>query len=48
LGDTDSHPKIEVFVISRNAELAAAEADLSLVLVTLVGGNRLAVSPAEV
>jgi hypothetical protein len=48
LGDTDSHPKIEVFVISRNAELAAAEADLSLVLVVLVGGNRPAISPAEV
>jgi hypothetical protein len=48
LGDTDNHPKIEVFVISRNAEVTPAEADLSLVIVALVGTNRPVVSLAEV
>jgi hypothetical protein len=48
LGDTDSHPKIKVFIILRNAELAAAEADLSLILVALIRGNRPAISPTEV
>jgi hypothetical protein len=35
---------IEVFVISRNEELAPADADVSLALFALVG----AISPAEV
>jgi hypothetical protein len=42
LGDTDSCPKVEVFVISRSVELAAVQADLSLVIVALV------ISSAEV
>jgi hypothetical protein len=41
-------PKVDVVVISRNAELAAANADLSLVIVALVGGNRPAISSEEV
>ena len=48
MGDTVSHPKVEVFVILRNAELAATEADLSLVIVVLASGNRPTISSAEV
>jgi hypothetical protein len=48
LGDINSCPKVEVFVISRSAELATVEADLSLVIVTLAGGNRPAITLAEV
>jgi hypothetical protein len=44
-GDADSHPKIEVFVVPKNTELATPEADFSLVLVALIGGNQPAVSP---
>jgi hypothetical protein len=47
-GDTDCRPKVKVLVISRNTELATTEADLSLVLVALVGSNRPAVLLAEV
>jgi hypothetical protein len=47
LGDADSHPKVEVFVIPRNTELAASEVDFALVFVALVGGNQHAVSPAD-
>jgi hypothetical protein len=48
LGDTDSRPKVEVVVISRSVELAAVEANLSLVIVALTSGNRPAISSAEV
>jgi hypothetical protein len=47
LGDVDSHPKVEVFVVQRNVELVVSRADLSLVLVALVGGNQLAVTSEE-
>jgi hypothetical protein len=47
LGDVDCHPKVEVFVLQTNVELTMPGADLSLILVALVGGNQPAVTSAE-
>jgi hypothetical protein len=46
-GDDDNRPKIKVFVVHRNVEFVASGADLSLVLVALVGGDQPAVTPEE-
>jgi hypothetical protein len=48
LGDTNSHPRVNVIIISRDAELVVIDEHLSLIIVTLVGGNRPAISPNEV
>jgi len=45
LGVVDNHLKVEVFVVQGNVKLAASRADLSLVLIALVGGDQLAVTP---
>jgi hypothetical protein len=47
LGDVDNRPKAEVFAVQRNVELAASRADLTLVLVALVGGDQSTVTPEE-
>jgi hypothetical protein len=46
LGDTDSRPKVELFVVPKYVELATSGADLFLILVAIAGGNQPAVTPA--
>jgi hypothetical protein len=48
LGDTNSRPKVDIVVISRNTGQVPADADLSLIIITLAGGNRSAISSDEV
>nr|AWA44753.1 hypothetical protein SS91I14_000012 [Saccharum spontaneum] len=44
---SSSRPKVEVFAVKRNVDLAAFGADLSFVVVPLVGGNQPAATPEE-